>query len=423
MIKTKKQLQELALLDGKPRRACGNGLLAVRDPRSKKGGVYFVGKMQRRVPGKPHPVTKECQIGVWGSKPGQFTLAAAHTKWTDIKQWSLDEDRDPGDFWKVQKQAIQEEVLLSYLVERFLEKKSTEIKPTTLREYRLKLHQVMQVIPGSTPVRSLEWKNGGRKVVMDAIDVLGADGKGDLARRCQELLKHCFNLAVSRQWMGRGENPAVRLKGDDSPTSTSRHHPSVDWEQVPELLKQVSLNRSGTHSTTVAATKLLLLTFLRAGTLSRLEWDWINKEVITIPGDTPGLKRQRGKSDDIPHLVPITPEIQAVLDQMERLHGRGRYVFPQIMQSQRPHLNPSAPNNYLTALGYKGIQRAHGWRRVARTYGVDVLKAREVVIERQMGHLPKGACGKAYDGAQYLDERLEFLRNWGQVLVQQGLSI
>ena len=120
MIKTKKQLQELALLDRKTRRACGNGLLAVRDPRSKKGGVYFVGKMQRRVPGNPKPVAKECQIGVWGSKPGQFTLAAAHTKWIEIKQWSLDEDKDPGDFWRQQPQESQSQKTLRDAVDAFL---------------------------------------------------------------------------------------------------------------------------------------------------------------------------------------------------------------------------------------------------------------------------------------------------------------
>ena len=56
MIKTKKQIQELLLLDWKTRRSCGNGLLVVRDPRSKKGGLYFAGTMQRRVPGKSKPV-------------------------------------------------------------------------------------------------------------------------------------------------------------------------------------------------------------------------------------------------------------------------------------------------------------------------------------------------------------------------------
>ena len=43
--------------------------------------------------------------------------------------------------------------------------------------------------------------------------------------------------------MKRGENPAVTLVGDESPTSNSKHHPAVDWEQVPELLEKVSLNQ------------------------------------------------------------------------------------------------------------------------------------------------------------------------------------
>ena len=426
MIKTKKQIQELALLDRKTRRACGNGLLAVRDPRSKKGGVYFVGKMQRRVPGKPKPVAKECQIGVWGNQPGQFTLAAAHDKWIEIKQWSIDQDRDPGDFWKVQTEEEDKNSLLNigYAVEKFLVFQERRINSTTLREYRLKLqNQVLREIPPDTPLDLLLWENGGRAVVMTAIDRIADGRKFDLARRCQELLVQVFNYAMGQGHMKGGLNPAQRTKGDGSPESISKHHPCVEWEQVPELLEMVSLNRANTNATTVAATKLMLLTFLRAGTLTRLEWDWIDEGLITIPGTTSGLKRQRGKSDHIPHLVPITDEIQDVLDHMEILHGKGRYVFPQITQSKRPHLDPSAPNNYFIALGYKGVQRAHGWRRVVRTYGVDVLKEREVVIERQMGHLPEGACGKAYDGAQYLDERLNFLEKWGQVLVQNGLRI
>ena len=423
MIKTKKQIQELSLLDHKTRRACGNGLLAGRDPRSSTGRIYFVGRMQRRVPGQSKPVSKECQIGVFGEKPGQFTLVSAHQKWIEIKQWSLENGRDPGDFWKIQKQSIQEEKVLSFVVDKFLELKERTIKPATVREYRLKLEQVMTIIPPSTPIRSLEWSNGGRKIVMDAIDAIGVNGKGDLARRCQNLLKQCFNLAEGRDWMRRGENPAVRLVGDDSPISSSKHHPCVEWDQVPKLLEDISLNRPNVHATTVAATKLMLLTFLRAGSLTRLQWDWVSPDVIAIPGDTPGLKRRKGKSDDIQHVVPLTASIRSLLDQMEQLHGKGTFVFPQIQVGQRPHLDPGAPNSYLIALGYRGIQRAHGWRRVARTYGVDVLKAREVVIERQMGHLPKGACGKAYDGAEYLDERWEFLEQWGELLQQYGLCI
>jgi integrase len=108
---------------------------------------------------------------------------------------------------------------------------------------------------------------------------------------------------------------------------------------------------------------------------------------------------------------------------METLHGRGHYVFPQLRQSRFPHLDPSAPNDFLKRIGYDGELVAHGWRSVARTYGVDILKVREVVIERQMGHLPKGKVDKAYDRATYLDERKDFLVRWCNLLEANGLVI
>lgn len=431
MITTQKQVQALLQLDRRTRRACGNNLYVVRDPRSRKGGLYFVGQLQRSVFGKSKPVARECWIGPYGKQPGQLSLAAAHKKWNEIKEWSLDQDRDPGEFWIHQKEQNEEQsaYTLGYAVDQFLHHKGQgpeAVKPTTLREYRLKLHnQVFALIPADTPLQHLLWENGGRVQVMNAITQIADGQKFDLARRCQQLLIQVFNYALGRGWMKGGQNPAARLKGDGSPVSGTTHHLSIDWEQVPELLERVSRNRSCSHPTQVAATKLILLTFLRAGAATRIRWDWIDREkgLITIPGDCPGLKRRRGRSEGIPHLVPITPQVQMILDQMEDLHGKGVYVFPPLQHSRFQHLDPSAPNDFLKRIGYDGTLVAHGWRRVARTYGVDVLKAREVVIERQMGHLPDGKVGRAYDGAQYLDERLAFLQEWSDLLVETGLKI
>ena len=83
---------------------------------------------------------------------------------------------------------------------------------------------------------------------MDAIDVTGVNGKGDLALRCQNLIKRCLNLAEDRDWMRRGKSPAVRLVGDDSPTSSSKHHLCVGWDQVPKLLEDISLSRPNVHA-------------------------------------------------------------------------------------------------------------------------------------------------------------------------------
>ena len=243
---------------------------------------------------------------------------------------------------------------------------------------------------------------------MDVIGQISSGGKNDLGFRCQNLLKQVFNHAMGNGGMPVGRNPADKLLGDDSPESSSSHHPSIKWKDVPSMICEVNLNRSNSHIQSVLATKLLLLTFLRTGALSRLEWEWFNTDfpdTITIPGTTPGLKRKKGKSDHIPHHVPVTPEMIKIFESLLELNGNSKYVFQPMRDSRFPHLDPSAINNYFRNLGYKDKLRAHGWRRTALTTGIDVLKFDRDVIRKQMGHLPEGKVNKAYDGSLHLDER------------------
>lgn len=425
MITTKKQILELKSLGHRTRRTCGNGLLVVRDPRAKHGGIYFCGTIQRRVPGKSKPVSRDCWIGIFGNQPEHYTLQKAHAKWNEIKKWSVEQDRDPADYYRQKRQEVESRKTLRDAVDLFLQNKAKSIKETTLKEYRLKLNnQVMGIILPGTPLKDLEWSNGGREIVMNAVTKITNGSKHDLARRCQKLLFQVFNCAISRGWMEKGQNPAERLLGDESPQGSTRHHKSINWDEVPNLVERIKLNRSNTHIQAVMATKLMLMTFLRAGALARLEWEWIKDGVIMIPGSVSGLKRRKGKHDHIPHLVPISPQIQILLDRMAQLNYQGaKYVFQPIRNSRFPHLDPSAPNNFLKGIGYDGALVAHGLRRVAKTTGIDVLKIDPDVIDRQMGHLPKGKLNQAYDGSTRIEERKEFLDKWCSLLEDTGLEV
>tara|TARA_Y100001970_G_scaffold256770_1_gene334808 strand:+ start:59 stop:733 length:675 start_codon:yes stop_codon:yes gene_type:complete len=224
--------------------------------------------------------------------------------------------------------------------------------------------------------------------------------------------------------MKDGENPAAKLSCEKLNHSSS-HHPTIDWDEVPELLKLINLNKNNSHIQTILSVKLMLLTFLRTGALTRLEWGWIDKNnsLLTIPPSTSGLKRTKGKNDHIPHHVPLTKEMNLILDKARDFSLGEKYIFQPIMQSQFPHLDPSTPNNFLKNLGYRNTLRAHGWRRTALTAGIDVLKGNSEVIRRQMGHLPEGKVLRAYDGSLLLDERRMFLEKWCRTLVDMGLKI
>ena len=87
------------------------------------------------------------------------------------------------------------------------------------------------------------------------------------------------------------------------------------------------------------ATKLMLMTFLQLGALSRLEWSWFDadfSDTITIPEAPLRLKRKKGKNDDIPHHVPITPEMQKVFDDLREFSGGSKYVFQPMRDSSIP---------------------------------------------------------------------------------------
>ena len=81
------------------------------------------------------------------------------------------------------------------------------------------------------------------------------------------------------------------------------------------------MNRSNTNLQAVLSTKLLLMTFLRTGALECLQWNWFDldyPDTITIPGDTPGSKRKKGKNDHILHYAPVTPQMKKVISVLIR---------------------------------------------------------------------------------------------------------
>lgn len=424
---TQKEINEMRGLSALKKKGCGNGLVIVRDPRSKKGGLYFYGTMGRKIDGKR--VQRDCWIGTEGKGAGQFTQKQAMEKWLVIKQWALDNDRNPSDYSKKDEQETGG-FTLGDAIEKFLIRKQSEIKPVTHREYSLKLHNnVLAHISPDTPLEALEWKNGGRKKVMDVLDKISNGEKYDLANRCQGLLTGVFDCAVSAGMMyldGLGLNPAAKMKGDGSPKPSNRHHHSISWDKVPGLLDDIEMNRSSSSLQVVLATKLLLMTVMRAGVICRLKWEWFNthfENTITIPGDTPGLKRVKGKNDDIPHHIPITKQMDKLFALMRRFNGESEYVFSPIMQSRFPHLDPSAPNNFLRNIGYKDVLRMHGWRTTAQTAGIDVLKVERDIIKRQMGHLPDGKVNKAYDRSIRLEERRDYLQKWCDLLEENGMRV
>ena len=81
--------------------------------------------------------------------------------------------------------------------------------------------------------------------------------------------------------------------------------------------------------------------------------------------------------------------------------------------------NKALPENALIdglyRLGYKYKMSVHGFRAIAST-ALNEHGFRADVIERQLAHAQGNQVRRAYNRAQYLDERTEMMAWWGDYL-------
>ena len=90
----------------------------------------------------------------------------------------------------------------------------------------------------------------------------------------------------------------------------------LKWFEVPELIKKLECNAHKYAPQQVLCTKFILLTGLRVGAAVRIKWEHIKYEkgIIEIDGTTEGLKRKKGKSDHIPHMIPLTNNLISLIE-------------------------------------------------------------------------------------------------------------
>ena len=117
-------------------------------------------------------------------------------------------------------------------------------------------------------------------------------------------------------------------------------------------------------------------------------------------------------------MVPLSEQAQAVLASLRLLTGDGDLVLDSPL---RPG-HALSENTFLFALyrlGYRGRMTAHGFRSLASTVLNEQSGFAHDVIERQLAHKETDAVRAAYNRAEYLPQRRELMRWWGQWLAAQ----
>jgi integrase len=179
---------------------------------------------------------------------------------------------------------------------------------------------------------------------------------------------------------------------------------ALEPRDVPEFLRRLSFEHD---LNSVLACRMLALTWVRTVELRMMEWSEIEGDTWIIPVGE--MKRRRD------HVVPLSRQALAILDEMRTRNGEARYVFPAPHRGDRP-MSENAILYLIARIGYRGRMTGHGWRSVASTWANEHGYNPDA-IERQLAHAPGDKVRSAYNHAEYLPLRREMLQAWADWLM------
>ena len=394
----------------------GSGCFLITEPSNSKRFI-----LRMRFPFNKDGRMVDVPLGSWGKSIN--SVQDVIRKGETIKRWSKLNNLSPKEYKNRFEKNVVEKTI-SDVFESYMEIHKQKVKEVTWEVTQNRLNQMLEFFGENRQLSDFELRNGGRQLVIQMMKPMIKRGSVEQSGRCRRLLGQVFNHCEDRGWMDYGQNPSSRKTDEETIKRTKRSNPTLNWSEVPEFLNTVSENHCGGSILTNLSTKFYLLSCLRVGTLVSLKWDWFDSEenLWRIPPDTSGLKRKMGEGEE--HLLPVSPEMRKLMDELFEITGHQEYVFWSPEGKNKPYLNRETINSHITNLGYKGRLTSHGWRDVIVTSGQEELRFPLDIILRQIGHTEhkQGTSGH-YDNTEFLPERRKFVNEWSLKLVNNGLKI
>jgi integrase len=270
----------------------------------------------------------------------------------------------------------------------------------TIEKAKWTFEQLLFPELGERPIRHISAPE-----LLAALRKLEARGKIETAHRKKQRASQVFRYAIAT---GRADHdPAGDLRGALTPLEVEHRAAITDPKRVGELLRAID-EYAGQPSTHYAL-KLAPYVFLRPGELRAAEWAEFDFEKAEWR-----IPEHRMKMRET-HIVPLSKQAIAVLQDVQPLTGSGRYVFPSLRTVTRP-ISEGTLNAALRRLGFsKEEMTGHGFRTMASTL-LNEQGWHPDLIELQLAHAERNKVRAAYNRAQRLDERRKMMQAWADYL-------
>jgi integrase len=281
----------------------------------------------------------------------------------------------------------------------WMEVHGTKVNPKTMHLYVSLLEKYVLPVLGRTAIRDLKAPD-----FLDLLRRLEAQGKLDIVKRAAIVCSMIMRFAVAT---GQADSdPLPALRGSLKTRKVTHFASTTDPKKVGQLLRMIYAYEGS--FVTACALKIAPYVFVRPGELQHARWDDIDLEACEW--------RYTATKTDTPHIVPLAPQVMAILKELHPFTGQGEWVFPALWQKGEP----MGRTTLLAALRNLGItdeqMTPHGFRAMARTLLDEVLGERYDLIEMQLAHAVRDPNGRAYNRTVHLAERKRMMTRWAMYL-------
>jgi len=232
-------------------------------------------------------------------------------------------------------------------------------------------------------------------------------GIGETTRKVKGLLENIFTLALVEGHIDI--NPAVGLEKALKAVPRVSHQRALPIDKIGEFVYKIE-NDSG-HEVIKLSLLLLIYTNVRTNDVRLAEWRDIDfkSKTWTIPAEK--IKMSRA------HKVPLSKQSLDTLKQLKQLTGHQTWISKSPNTIDKP-MSENALLNLVKRIKMTKHTTVHGLRATASTYLND-QGYRGDVIEKQLAHEENNQVRKAYNHAEYWDERIGMSQFWADHITKE----
>lgn len=335
------------------------------------------------------------------------TLANARKK-RDQAKAVLADGEDPSKKAQEEKRQLHLESISSFdaIAKELLEKDEREQKaPATLAKKRWIIRMVSADL-GKLPIKEIT-----APAILEVLRKVEAAGNYETAKRMRSVISQIFRYAIATS---RAEiDPTYGLKGALIAPKVTHRAAITERNKFAGLVRAI-WDYDGAKEVQ-AGLKLLALLYSRPGELRLAKWEEFDLEraIWTIPAARMKMRRE--------HKKPLPQFAIEVLTELNNLTGQSEFAFLSTWSKEKP-ISENAFNGALRRLGFtRDEMTSHGFRSSASSLLNESGKWSPDAIEAELAHIGADEVRRAYNRAQYWEERLQ-MTEWWAAEIQEMLG-